>query len=403
MTEDRAYRYIIVGGGLAGATAADGIREVDPDGGILILAHEVHLPYHRPPLTKKLWSGGQTVDEIFVHDEAYYREKKIDVQMGTMVTTLDPRGKAVRDLHGTTYRYEKLLLATGGAPRRLAIPGGDLDGVCYYRYLDDYRWLRPRAEEGTSAVVIGGGFIGSEIGAALAMNRVDVIMIFPSPYLCDRVLPPSLGEAIEARYREHGVVIYPLERPVSFHRDRGRFITTTEAGREIASNHLIVGIGIVPSVKLADDAGLAVDDGIIVDAYLRTSEPDIYAAGDNARFPYAALGIRTRIEHWDNAKDQGKVAGRNMAGGAEPFDDMPFFFSDLFEFGYEAVGDVDTRLRTFADWERENEKGVIYYLADRKVRGAMMCGVWGKVDDARELIRRGEELDDPESLRGRIR
>jgi len=165
---------------------------------------------------------------------------------------------------------------------------------------------------------------------------------------------------------------------------------------------VIVGIGIAPYLDLARNSGLQTANGIIVDEYLQASLPDIYASGDNAFFPYHVLGKQTRIEHWDNALNQGKWAGRNMAGAREPFTYMPYFFSDLFEFGYEAVGDVDARLETFADWQKENETGVIYYLKDGKVRGAMMCNVWEKVEAARTLIRKGDTMT-PDKLRGAIR
>jgi NADPH-dependent 2,4-dienoyl-CoA reductase/sulfur reductase-like enzyme len=201
------------------------------------------------------------------------------------------------------------------------------------------------------------------------------------------------------RFREKGVSILTGDVPTAFEKRNGRFLTTTRAGRTLESDILIVGVGITPAIDLAEDAGAAIENGIVVNEYLETSLPDIYAAGDNAFFPYQALGRRTRIEHWDNAVTAGRWAGRNMAGAHEPYTHMPYFFSDLFEFGYEAVGDVDSRLQTYADWQKENDTGVIYYLEDSKVRGMMMCNVWDKVDAAREMIRRGESVS-AESLRG---
>jgi NADPH-dependent 2,4-dienoyl-CoA reductase/sulfur reductase-like enzyme len=203
------------------------------------------------------------------------------------------------------------------------------------------------------------------------------------------------------RYRAKGVTVLTGDAPEAFEKRNGRFVTSTREGRTIESEILIVGVGIMPATQLAEDAGLNVSNGIVVNDYLQTSDPDIYAAGDNALFPYQALGRQARVEHWDNAVTQGKWAGRNMAGAAEPFDYMPYFFSDLFEFGYEAVGDVDSRLNTFADWQKENDTGVIYYLDDGKVRGMMMCNVWDKVDAARSIIRRGESVP-VESLRGAL-
>jgi 3-phenylpropionate/trans-cinnamate dioxygenase ferredoxin reductase subunit len=191
------------------------------------------------------------------------------------------------------------------------------------------------------------------------------------------------------------------DRPAALSRSGIKYYVRTESGSHVEADLIVVGIGIVPATDLAQDAGLKVDNGIVVDEYLQTSHPEIYAAGDNARFPYQALGQQMRIEHWDNAKAQGKWAGRNMARAKEPFDYMPYFYSDLFEFGYEAVGEVDARLETFADWEKENDTGVIYYLKDGRVRGVMLCNVWGKLDAARELIRKAKSRT-PASLRGAI-
>jgi 3-phenylpropionate/trans-cinnamate dioxygenase ferredoxin reductase component len=399
---ESAYPYVIVGGGLAGASAAQEIREHDKNGSILLIGSEKHLPYDRPPLSKKLWFGQKKVEEIFLHNQEFYDTNRIDLKLGTKIISLDVKNKTIGDEQGRGYRYEKLLLATGGIPRTMPIPGGNLEGICYYRYLDDYLRIRNEAKEGKSAVVIGGGFIGSEIAAALNISKVDVTMIFPESYLVERVFPPYLGQAIQKRYIQKGIKVLNKDKPVSFGKRGSNFLIQTESGQQIESDILIVGIGIAPHVELAMKAGLQTGNGIIVNEFLQTSSPDIYAAGDNAFFPYLALGQNMRLEHWDNALNQGKRAGRNLAGGHESFDYMPYFFSDLFEFGYEAVGEVDSRLETFADWQKENDSGVIYYLKDRKIRGVMMCNVWGKVDMARDLIKKGEQII-PENLRGVIR
>ena len=399
---EQPFMYVIVGGGLAGTSAIEGIRELDKKGSILLIAGEKHPPYDRPPLSKKLWFGKKKVEEIFLHDEKFYDQNGITVKTGTMVTSLDALKKIVVDQKDNMYGFKKLLLATGGFPRTLPIPGGNLEGICYYRYLDDYLRIRQEASAGKSAVVIGGGFIGSEIAAALNINKIDVTMIFPDPYLVNRVFPEYLGRAIQDQYRSRGIKILANEQPSVFSKNANTFTTYTLSGKQIESDMVIVGIGIAPYLDLARNAGLETANGIIVDEYLQTSLPDIYAAGDNAFFPYQALGKQTRIEHWDNALNQGKWAGRNMADAREPFTYMPYFFSDLFEFGYEAVGEVDARLETFADWQKENDTGVIYYLKDGKVKGAMMCNVWEKVEAARTLIRKGETMT-PEKLRGAIR
>lgn len=395
-----AFTYVVVGGGLAGAAAIEGIRERDAKGSILLIGAEAHLPYDRPPLSKQLWFGKSKEGEVFLHDREFYDQQGVTVVRGTAVTQIDPREKMLTDASGASYRFDKLLLATGVVPRRLDIPGGDLDGVCYFRTLDDYRRIHSQAAGAKSALVIGGGFIGSELAAALNVT-LDVTMIFPAATICDRVFPKSMGQAIQRHYRERGVYILDSDMPVSITKSGHGFITQTSAGRSVESDLVIVGIGTLPAMELARQAGLATGDGIVVDEFLQTSHPDIYAAGDNANFPYPALGRRMRIEHWDNALNQGKAAGRNMAGAREPYTYQPYFFSDLFEFGYEATGEVSTKLETYTDWKKENETGVIYYLADGKVRGVMMCNLWDKMDAARELIRSGEQVS-PEELRGRI-
>jgi 3-phenylpropionate/trans-cinnamate dioxygenase ferredoxin reductase subunit len=398
----QTYDYVIVGGGLAGASAVEGIRELDGAGSILLVGEESHLPYDRPPLSKQLWFGKQKVEDIVLHDRAFYDKHAVTLALGTRVARLVPATKTLTTNNDETYGYGKLLLATGCKARRLTIPGGDLDGICYFRGLDDYLRTRKVAAEGKSAVVVGGGFIGSELAAALNINKLNVTLIFPGELLCDRVLPDYLGQAVQRRYVEKGVSILASDKPVSFSKNSSKFITRTEKGETIESDIVIVGVGVIPELELAKSGGLEVGNGIVVDEYLETSKPDIYAAGDNAFFPYRVLGQPMRIEHWDHALNQGKWAGRNMAGAHEAYTYQPYFFSDLFEFGYEATGEVDSRLETFADWQQENDTGVIYYLRDGKVRGVMMCNVWDKVETARKLIRQGEALTH-EKLRGLIR
>jgi NADPH-dependent 2,4-dienoyl-CoA reductase/sulfur reductase-like enzyme len=398
---ERFYPYIIIGGGLAGAAAVDGIRRHDASGSILLISAEHDAPYDRPPLSKKLWTGGKRVDEIFVHPAPFYTEHGIELKLATDVATLDAAAHTVRDAAGNGFRYNKLLLATGGTPRRLAIPGGDLEGISYYRTLSDYRQMRTAAAPGKSALVIGGGFIGSEMAASLCVNQIRVTMVFPDEWLVKRVFPEPLGRALTDYYRSKGITLLTQDAPTSIRQNGAGYTVNTASGRECPADFIIAGLGIKPNTSLAKAAGLKTGDGIVVDEFLRTSHPDVYAAGDVAFFPEQVLGPR-RIEHWDNAISQGAHAGRNMAGANQPFTDMPYFFSDLFEFGYEAVGDVNTRLETFADWQEPNKTGVIYYLDHGRVRGAMMCNVWEKVDAARELIRKAQPMR-IEDLRGAIR
>lgn len=396
------YPYVIVGSQLAGASAVEGIRGVDTEGAILLVGQEAALPYDRPPLSKGLWLGKKRPEEIFLHEQSYYDDQGVTLKTGVEVLQVDATRKMISDSSMESYEYEKLLLATGGSPRRLNAPGGNLPGVCYYRTIEDFQRIREQAKKGSSALVIGGGFIGSEMAAALCANGVAVMMIYAGPYLCDRVFPRGLGHAMESVYESKGVSIRSNLGLTQVEERDGRVIAQTSGGDEIAADFALAGLGIVPNVELAERSGLEIDDGILVDEELQTSHPDIYAAGDVANFPYIALGQRRRIEHWDHAVNQGKQAGRNMAGAGERYEYMPYFFSDLFEFGYEAVGQVDSRLQVVADWEQEYEKGVLYYLDGGVVRGVMLCNVWDKVEEARVLIREGRQVSE-EALSGRIR
>jgi 3-phenylpropionate/trans-cinnamate dioxygenase ferredoxin reductase component len=376
-------RYLIVGGGMTGAAAVKGIRERDPDGSIVLVGGEQHAPYARPPLTKKLWSGG---DEAKIWRGT--AEAGADLRLGRRIASLDLDARAAADDAGETYAWEKVLLATGGRPR--TIPGSD--GVVYFRTLDDYRAVRARVHEGARAIVIGGGFIGSEIAAALAMNGCRATMVFPETGIASRVLPEGLSAFVTEQYRSRGVEVLTGETVAA----ASVASVVTGSGRTLEADVVIAGLGIVPDVELATAAGLTVDDGIVVDELGRVdSRDDVFAAGDVASFPVAALGRRFRVEHEDHANSHGRAVGANMAGANVAYDHLPFFYSDMFDLGYEAVGEVDSRLETVETWEEPNRKGTIAYLdADRRPRGFLYWNVWDKVDQGRELIRAGAPVDE---------
>jgi NADPH-dependent 2,4-dienoyl-CoA reductase/sulfur reductase-like enzyme len=372
------YEYLIVGGGMTADAAVRGIREIDPAGTIALISDEPHPPYDRPPLSKKLWKGKP--------EESIWRntaEVGVVMRLGRRVESVDPIRKIVSDSHGDSYSYGKLLLATGGAPRSL--PHAD-DCVIYFRTLDDYRHLRELCARGEKFVVIGGGFIGSEIAAALAMNGKKVTMIFPGKGIGARAYPPSLVEFLNGYYREKGVELLIGESTKGVAGTGARFTVTTSSGKQIEVDGVIAGIGIEPDVALAKAAGLEQNNGIIVDENLRTTNPDIYAAGDVASFYNPALNKRMRVEHEDNARIMGATAGRNMAGWSEPYHHLPYFYSDLFELGYEALGELDASHEIVEDWREPFRKGVVYYLKEGLLRGVLLWNVWGQVDAARALI-----------------
>ena len=381
------YRYLIVGGGMTADAAVRGIRDHDADGTIGMVGAEAHEPYARPPLTKALWKG-QEENSVFRGTAEF----SVDIHAGRRITGLDLAARTATDDTGSVHSYEKLLLATGGTPRRLP---GDGEGVIYYRTLDDYRHLRSLAGDGVRAAVVGGGFIGSEIAAALAMNGCAVTIVFPDQGIGARLFPPELAVFINAYYRDKGVTVLAEERVEK----ASSTAVTTKSGRTIEADVVVAGLGIVPTTELAEQAGLEVDDGILVDEYGRAGgRDDVFAAGDVARFPVPALGGTRRVEHEDHANTHGRTVGANMAGANREYDHLPFFYSDLFELGYEAVGDVDSRLATVEHWVEPLRKGVVVYVDDdARARGVLLWDVWGKVDDARGLILAGTPVV-PESL-----
>ncbi len=387
------YQYLIIGGGMTAAAAVDGIREVDPAGSIGVISMEPDPPYNRPPLSKGLWKG-DPVDGIWRKPKGDAPEFHLNHEIKEIV----PKERRATDSQGNGFTYEKLLLATGGRPRRLPF---DDDQTIYFRTLADYRRLRALTEKGERFAVIGGGFIGSEIAAALAMNGRKVTMVFPGQEIGDRLFPRDLAQYVSGVYRKKGVELLGGEKVVASEPRDHRRALKTRSGKTILVDAVVAGIGIEPNIALAQAAGLSTENGIVVNELLRTSDANIYAAGDVAEFYNPTLQKRMRVEHEDNANTMGRVAGRNMAGMVETYEHLPFFYSDLFELGYEAVGEVDSRLATFADWKRPNQEGVVYYLKDDRVRGVLLWNVWGQVEAARQLIAEPGPFTS-ENLKGRL-
>lgn len=373
------YKYLIVGGGMTADSAARGIRKFDKTGTIALICDEADPPYDRPPLSKKLWTGAKPFEAI------WRKTSDLDVAMllNRKIVALDAVKKTAADNAGNSYTYEKLLLATGGSARRL--PNSE-ESVIYFRNVDDYRKLRDLTGRGENFVVIGGGFIGSEVAAALAMNKKQVTMVFPLNGIGSGAYPQPLVEFINSYYREKGVTVLASETVKSVRSAGTRTIVTTASGQEISADGVVAGLGIQPNTGLAEQAGLKVDNGIVVDELLRTTNPDIYAAGDVANFYSAALEERMRVEHEDNANIMGETAGGNMAGQSDAYRHQPYFYSDLFDLGYEAVGKIDARLDVVEDWKEPFRKGVIYYLREGRVRGVLLWNTWGQVPAATQLL-----------------
>jgi NADPH-dependent 2,4-dienoyl-CoA reductase/sulfur reductase-like enzyme len=370
-----SYRYLIVGGGMTGDAACRGIREHDGDGSIGLVGAEPHPPYDRPPLSKALWQG-KDESSIWRGTE----ELGAELHAGRRIVSLDLDGRTATDDQGDEYGYERILLATGGKPRQI----DGLDDAVYFRTFDDYQRLRRLAGDDGRFVVVGGGFIGSEIAAALQSSGANVTMLFPDDGICARLFPAALSQFVTDYYREKGVEVLTGE--------------AVQAGdsRLDGAEAVVAGLGIEPDTALASEAGLPVDNGIVVDVYGRVGgRNDVYAAGDVARFPVPALATEMRVEHEDHARTHGKAVGANMAGANTPYDHLPFFYSDLFDLGYEAVGEISSRQDTVEHWKEPGREGVVAYVGDRlEPRGFLLWNVWGKVDAARDLIRAGQPVDE---------
>src|SRR5712664_2225281 len=374
----KSVRYLIIGGGMTADAAARAIRESDPSGSIGIMSDDPHPPYNRPPLSKGLWKGDDP-------EKVWRGTDKLDVELrlARHATAVNPKQQTVTDDRGNVVSYEKLLLATGGSPRKLPMQTGQ---IIYYRTFDDYLRLRALANEKLRFAVLGGGFIGSEIAAALRLVGREVTMLVPEDGIGARVFPADLSRFLVDYYREQGVDVRTGEGLAGLQQSAGTVVVRTTHGKEIPADVIVAGLGIQPNVELAEQAGLRVENGIVVDELLRTSAPDIFAAGDVANFFNPALGTRLRVKHEDNANTMGAAAGRAMAGRGTPYTHIPFFYSDLFSLGYEAVGELDSRLEMVSDWKDPYREGVIYYQRGGLVRGVLLWSTWGQVDAARALI-----------------
>jgi 3-phenylpropionate/trans-cinnamate dioxygenase ferredoxin reductase component len=372
------YPYLIIGGGMTADAAVKGIREINESEKIGVISEEKHPPYNRPILSKGLWKG-EPLEKVWRN----IPKENVDIFLSHSAKSIDTNRKVITDDSGMEYSYVKLLLATGGKVQRLPY---NVDGIIYFRTLEDYQNLRSFTEQGQKFIVVGGGFIGWEIAAALAMNKKSVTMIFPEDGIGARLYPKSLSHFLNTYYRSKDVEILTNESVTNIEKRDSAYLVRTSSGRDLKVDGVIAGIGIEANVKLAQEAGLKVENGIVVNEFLQTSHPDIYAAGDVASFYNPSLGKRIRVEHEDNANTMGEFAGKNMAGEPVAYHYLPYFYSDLFDLGYEAVGEIDSRLETVEDWKEEFHEGVVYYLDEGRVRGVLLWNTWEQIDAARSLI-----------------
>ncbi len=392
---EHTHDYLIIGAGMAGDAAAKAIHEAEPAATIAMIGDEAQPPYQRPPLSKAMWKGDKTLADI----DLGTRDSGVDLQLGRCVEVLDRVAHSAQDDHGDHWRYRRALLATGGTPRRLGFDGGRR--VIHFRTMADYQTLREFAVPGASIAVIGGGFIGSELAASLSSVGCKVTMLFPDPAIGFGRYPDALAHSLNDYYREHGVTV-TSGVTVSGGKalDDGVELSLSD-GQTLRFDAVVAGLGVTANTRIAEEAGLKVDNGVIVDGQLRTSDADIWAAGDIANFHSVALDQRMRVEHEDAAVSMGRLAGRAMTGHSEQYVTQPMFYSDLFDLGYEAVGRLDTRLQVVEDWKTPYREGVVYYLDAGRVRGVLLWNVWDQVDAARTLLAEPGPFD-ADSLRGRL-
>lgn len=389
------YDYLIIGGGMAADTAARGIREQDSFGSIGILSADSDEPYTRPALTKKLWT-----DSTFTEDQVALNTtketKNTTLKLKTTVTAIEREDHRVLLEDGTSIGYKKLLLVTGGEPKR--IDGPEDEKVIAFREWSDYRRLRNFSGNNQHVVIVGGGYIGAELAAGLVQNNTKVTLIYPDKILGSSQFPSELAKEYEASFREAGVELLNGRRAESYTKEDEKFTLLLDDGSTVEGDAIVIGLGVSPRISLAEQSGLKIEDGVYVDEYLRTKDPDIWAAGDIAFYPDKILG-RTRIEHVDHARKSGKAAGKAMAGSGEAYTYTPYFYSVVFSISWKAMGTLDSSLTTLID-DVDGGK-VVYYLDDNLPVGILTWNIEPDLDTLRSIL--SDPPIDPQTLRGMIR
>jgi 3-phenylpropionate/trans-cinnamate dioxygenase ferredoxin reductase component len=391
--------FVIVGGGMAGAIATQTLREEGFDGKITLLGQEPNAPYERPPLSKDYLQGKADRDSIFVHPEPWYAEHAVELSLGSTVTSLDPASRTI----GERLSYDKLLLATGSKPRRLDVPGADLDGVYYLRNVEESDRLKIEFAQANRVVIIGAGWIGLETAAAARAAGLDVTLLVSGDLPLQHVLGPEAAPIFDELHRSHGVDLRYRTTAVELTGRHGRVTgVMLSDGTRIDADMIIVGIGAVPRTEIAADAGLKIDNGIVVDEHLRTSDPDIFAAGDIARTYNPRLGRHIRVEHWANARRQGVVAAKAMLG-QDAADVRPsYFFTDQYDLSMEYTGDIGPAGYDRVIFRRhaDSDQMIVFWLSEQRVQAGMNINIWDVADDIERLIQsarpiNADDLADP--------
>jgi 3-phenylpropionate/trans-cinnamate dioxygenase ferredoxin reductase subunit len=395
--------FVIVGGGMAGAIATQTLREEGFDGKITLLGQEPNAPYERPPLSKDYLQGKADRDSNFVHPEPWYAEHAVELSLGSTVTSLDPASRTITTAIGERLSYDKLLLATGSEPRRLDVPGADLDGVYYLRNVEDSERIKIVFTRAKRAVIIGAGWIGLETAAAARAAGLDVTLLVSGDLPLQHVLGPEVAPIFDELHRSHGVDLRHRTTATGLTGRRGRVTgVMLSDGTRIDADMIIVGIGAVPRTEIATDAGLKIDNGIVVDEHLRTSDPDIFAAGDIARTYNPRLGRHIRVEHWANARRQGVVAAKAMLD-QDAVDVRPsYFFTDQYDLSMEYTGDIGPAGNDRVIFRRhaDSNQMIVFWLSEQRVQAGMNINIWDVADDIERLIQsahpiNADDLADP--------
>jgi 3-phenylpropionate/trans-cinnamate dioxygenase ferredoxin reductase component len=389
----RDVEHLIIGGGVAAAKAAEGLRAAGGTGSAVVMTAEPELPYERPPLSKDFLRGESGREKTRTHDEAWYREHEVDVLLATRASTVDPATRTVTTEVGDQLRYGGLLLATGAQPIRLGLPGEDLEGVYYLRTVDDSERLRAAISRAETMVMIGGGFIGAEVAASATQMDTRVTLLELAETLWTRAVGPQMGRFFEEFLRDRGVHVRTRTSAERLEGDGGVEAVVLPDGSRLHADVVVIGVGVRPDVGLAERAGLPVDDGVLVDRHLRATDR-IWAAGDVANAAHPLFG-RIRIEHWAEALNQGLIAGRNLAGAGDRYDRIPYFYSDQFDLSLSYLGHVREwdELVLRGDRNVKEPKFVAWYLRQGTPRAALIVNDWDAEDAVREVIRRDEPVD----------
>ena len=392
MTSDQTF--VVVGASLAGAKAAETLRAEGFDGRLVLIGAEQARPYERPPLSKEYLRGEAGREKVYVHEEGFYAEHDIELQLERRVVSLNPSSSELALDDGERLGYDRLLLTTGAEPRRLEIPGGELDGVLYLRTVEDSDALRERLDRGGSVVVVGAGWIGAEVAASARQRGLEVTLLDPAAVPLERVLGAEVGAVYRAIHADNGTRVMMETGVDAFEGDTAVERVRTSAGDALECDFVVVGVGVEPRTELAREAGLTVDNGVLVDEHLQTSAPAVYAAGDVANAYHPFYGERVRIEHWSNALNQGPAAARNMLGRANPYDRLPYFFSDQYDTGMEYSGFARAWDRVVFRGEPASREFIAFWLVGDLVVAGMNLNVWDVTDPIQRLIRGRVPVDD---------